>query len=369
MTKSILNLIGYVFSFLLGCVFTVNYVDIKLEDLNKPVQEVVKTTVEKVALPTEVKPWENFKDTFELSIQLPEVTVYGEKKVVSAEKDLCIQKIGELSNQPSDVYAIPTTVERLEPSLLIEKVNTTLLESTINLTSSIEAKARSPGLAIVDNGTNTNLLNKYDMLRKDKRNLKSILRMLFAGNKYFKVKDDGTIIIKKHWYSQKKVVTSVQEIVNQTIPKVMIALSKDLAEDYMAAIIDVEIKNTGELIEASFSHFSNFCTEVGYRGKLLEFDFELPLIKRKYIRTKIIFEEKLENLKQLDFNSLFVKVVPRIFDEQKVKNLQSLPSKSLVSLQTVLNQQIDEFKFRKVGICTTGSPDIDSGMAKVYRLI
>ena len=369
MTKTYFNVLGYIFSFLLGCVFTVAYVDAKLEDTKKDViVQEAKADLHKEVI---TKPNLEFKDTFDLYIDLPEVTIYGKLPVVvPTYTEHGVLTNVKASNVGLDIHSVRSKVVAIRDSNLYSKIQSTgVINFDVNYKYSIEAKARSPGLVSVDNGTlSNNLLNDKNMLRKDKRNLKAILRLLFTGNKYFNVKDDGTIIIKKHWYSQSRIVTSVKEIVHYTIPRTMIALSQDLAEDYQLAVLSVKPINKSELIEVAFDHFSNFCVEVGYQGKLLEFDFEFPPIKRRIIRTRIIVREKLDNIKQLSIKSLLFTWLPSS-EKQELKIQKALPSKTIQSFRDILDSLHPGIvNYTKVGLCMTGNAEYDSGMNAVYRL-
>jgi len=377
MTKTTLHLIGYLISFLMGCMFTVSYVDMKVNDTLKPIksesviaaEEVVKA--QKVTLLKEVKPWQKFKDTFELSIQLPEVTIIGSKHVSTVSKGICTTIEQKKSTFNKELYKSPTLTVRKEPiTQNVVRIIKIYKLTPISLTASVEAKARSPGLVSIDNGANVNTLNSYQMLRKDKQYVKNILKLLFAGNKHFRIKEDGTIIIKKHWYSQRKIVTSITELLNYTIPKVMIALSKDLAEDYQIAVID--LRNKSDKIPTAFEFFSNFCTETGFLGKSLDFDFEPGIIKRKVIRTNLIITGKIDSLKQKSLSSLLIKIFPNFFENKEIKTIKALPSRSISSLKEILNKDLEflNIQYRRVGLCMPGTlPENDTGMVGVYRLV
>ena len=373
MTKFSLNLIGYILSFIAGSMFSVGYIDAKLEPIEKHVTQVVKeesVVTEEAALFEEVTPWEQLKDTLELNIQLPEVTIIGNKVIPTAEKGVCIQTVEKQSIISKVVYDTPIAVRKEPTNQNVETLKEIYKLTPVSLAYSIEAKARSPGLALIDNGANDNNSNFYVMLKEDKKYVRAILKLLFTGNKFFNIKDDGTIIIKKHWYSQKKITTSVKELITYTIPKVIIALSRDLAEDYQIEV--VEIKDFNKAIATAFEHFSNFCVETGFQGKTLDFDLTPNKIHRKVIRTKILFSERIENLKQLNLSTLLIKIVPNSFETKEVKKLKALPSKTIKSFKEILIEQykLADVQFRRVGLCMPGSlPVNDTGMVGVYRLV
>jgi len=366
MSKFIITLMGYLVSFMLGSIFTISYVNCEVNTAKQHIETKEKITV---TSPKIVEPFE----VFEASYFLPEITVTAVKDTTTLFQKY--YKKGHIIVRKPIIIKSSLILNKTTASL--EQPLKTKIQNEANAKiSKTDAKARSPGLKYPEISNYPTLRiasiksysNTLNMHKKNKQHLKAILQLLFTGKKSFRIKSDGTIVIKKHWYSRKKVITSIKEVINYIIPKSMIALSKDLAEDYQQAIVELNNNNSNTaLFLTAYNHFSNFCLEVGYAGRSLPIDYEQSYLKKSLVRTKNILTEQVSSIKQLNLNVLLTRWVPST-NNVAFKKIKALPSASLLSLQEILETDRPNYSLKQVGICLTGIPNLDRKMARVYRL-
>jgi len=284
MSKSILIAVGFFFSFIMGSLFTAAYLQrsqfVRTEKIAKH-GEVEKAKV--------VAPWEAVISASELESMshtylLKEVQVRPEKG------------LPQVITPAADTVRLVAYVNETEP-IKINKDFRVLKDvillpymSTLKTIGGPEAKARSPGTISLAPIVNMNPIIEHAMLRSEKRALKNIVHLLFANKNYVRVKSDGDIIIKEHWYSQSKIRTSWNELFNIVIPRVIVSLSKDLAEDYFIELVELQNKKTNQyqLIKFVERKFADFCLETGYAGKTSIEDLEPATWKKKVIRIRIL---------------------------------------------------------------------------------
>jgi len=369
MSKFILNLMGYLLSFMLGSIFTTYYVDYMVSHPTPTHKE------NKIKISKTKSQLAELSNAFEASNLLKEVIIRPTHNT--------LELYNKNETKENSKIIVGTTVSKKyfitsNKPIVKNTIQTNNLSKFSNLKTlpfipnRPDAKARSPGYFY--NGTNLNLRikiinfqsNNSKMLKKDKQHVTAILKLLFAGKKSFKIKDDGTIIIKKHWYSRKKVITSIKEIINYTIPKSMVNISKDLAENYQQAITVIDQNELDLLILTAYNHFGNFCTEVGYQGKLLNFDLEMAPLQYFIYRHRTIWDEKISNMRQLNLNVLVSKWLPKNKKYNTTEKLKMLPTRMSYSIQDILNT--NAYNLKNVGVCLTGIPETDAALPKVMRL-
>lgn len=363
--KNLFIALGFFFSFILGSVVTLAVMEepIRIE------QETQYGESEplKVVAPSEVViSASKVESVSKMGKVLNEVTVLG-------TKGLKVSKVDDrLYLKPEKLYS-NHMVQTINKTVIVDFIKDTYdwkYLSPITDFDRIEAKARSPGLA-TSSLVGINYLIYPVMLRSEKKALKNILRQLFANKHYFRIKDNGDIIIKERWYSQNKIRTNWNEVFNVILPRVMVSLSKDLAEDYFIKLTENKenLYNEFKLVKFVEKEFTNFCIETGFQGKTSIDDYELNFWKRNYIRIKIITREKLDNLKQRSIESFIGNATAPEKERVFIKRINALPSKTLVSLKQILDGQQTKFSHRSVGLCFSGIPNIDANWPRVFRLV
>jgi len=365
MGRTILIAIGFFFSFILGSLFTATYMDVgtTIEAKNIQLEHGEKSSF-LIAPSSDViisasKIGNAFKGTL-----LREVTVHPAKAltifneyVLEAKQQRGLKSLGNFK---------PI---KINSETIINNRKTWSILATIKNTNGPEAKARSPGTKLVP-VANNNFINNSAMLRSEKRALKSILKLIYVNKRFFRIKNNGDIIIKERWYSQEKIRTTWSDIFNITVPGVIVGLSKDIAENYFQEL--VELQNKGktdfQLIKFVEKHFADFCLETGFLGKTTIENLEPASWKKSLIRFTVVTEEKIDNIKQLNLYSILSRYFPTKLDSKKFFVLQALPSKSIISLQEILDNRIGDFSLHSVGLCTSGIPSVDATWPRVFRL-
>jgi len=365
MGKTILIAIGFFISFILGSLFTITYVDanssykvseVRLEHGEKPNFTIAPSS--SVIISTE-KIFEANKGTI-----LREVTVYPAKFIGPTNQySIEINKqegLKSLSHFKSNRLNFLNDVKRKERWYPLPSI------SSINL---IEAKARSPGTLIVPLRCN-NYINTTAMLRSEKKALRNVIKLIYTTKRYVRIKNNGDIIIKEHWYSQEKIRTTWSNIFNIVVPGIIVSLSKDIAEEYFQGLVELQNNNRTDfqLIKFVESNFADFCLETGFSGKTIIENLEPAYWKKSLIRFSIITDEKIESLKQLNISSIISRYFPAKLNNKKFFALQALPSKSIQSLKEILDNSIGDYNLQSVGLCTSGIPRVDASWPRVFRL-
>lgn len=116
------------------------------------------------------------------------------------------------------------------------------------------------------------------MLRKDIKQLKSILRGLFVGFNFFKIKSVDKVIVKKHWWSLTKHLYNVKDLLVNVIPSTI--KDPEISRAYGDAI-NAYI-NTNDYSKALNSIYSIFITYIQN-----EKDFEGVRVETNSIGHKI----------------------------------------------------------------------------------
>jgi len=365
MGRTILIAIGFFFSFMLGSLFTAAYMEVDNTNKTEKIQYVHgEKSSFKVVEPSAVVISSAKIGFVPKGTVLREVTVSPAKAlttltgyVIEAKKQCGLKSLSHFNVVNTNYNPIPRNRKTWEPLTTIKEIN------------GPEAKARSPGTKLVPVASN-NFINHLAMLRSEKKALKNILKLIYANKRYVRIKNNGDIIIKEHWYSQDKIRTTWSDIFNVTVPGVIVGLSKDIAENYFQEL--VELQNKGktdfQLIKFVEKHFADFCLETGFSGKTVIKNLEPASWKKSFIRIHLVTEEKINNIKQINLHSLLSRYFPTRLDNRKFSALQSLPSKSIISLQDVLDSQVGDFSLHSVGLCTSGIPNVDATWPKVFRL-
>ena len=347
MKTFVANLFGYMVAFMLGCIFTVQYVDNKVEVTPKTATTVSIEKVNKVIEGYTAQMHAEEAIQADLGA-IPDTAIVkthmlAEVTVIGAANHL--YKVGK-AVRIDDKAKVKANAR----SIINHKTNMQMLTfsnpNLVNLfTGDIEPTARAPGYMLAP----VLLTNKTIkvMLRKEKETLKSVLKMIFRDSNYIKIADNGNITVKKHWYSRNKFETSVTELVTYIIPRQIVFLSKDLAEDYVQAIN--EEKTNATLVNTVYKHFSNFCTETGYLGMFTSELYHTPKWKK-------FLKSTLKKIKQPG-------------ETKTIQTLKALPSHTVNSFKSVIEKEQEKYKLRSVGICMTGIPLVDGHMQKVYRLV
>jgi len=365
MGKTILIAIGFFFSFMLGSLFTAAYMEVDTSDKIDKVQLVHGEKPSFIIAPSSdvVISASKIENAFK-GILLGEVTVHP-AKAISTLNEYVIEAKQQRGLKSLEGFK---TIRTSSLTVIKDNKDWVKLVSIKNLNRP-EAKARSPGTTLVP-VANTNFINEPAMLRSEKRALKNILKLIYVNKRFFKIKNNGDIIIKEHWYSQEKIRTTWSDIFNITVPGVIVGLSKDIAENYFQEL--VELQNKGktdfQLIKFVEKHFADFCLETGFLGKTTIDNLEPAYWKKSLIRFTIVTEEKINNIKQLNLHSILSRYFPERLDSRKFSTLQSLPSRSIMSLQEILDSRVGDFSLHSVGLCTSGIPSVDATWPKVFRL-
>ena len=209
------------------------------------------------------------------------------------------------------------------------------------------------------------------MLKKNRKKLKLILKMLFNNVRSISIKKNGDITLKRRWYSSSSntVKTTVQDIVETVLPKSMRIISPVLALEYSDCIIDIEDRSGGLAIDTAFDHFSNFCSETNYTGRLLDKGHESVLIVRSYRRFKESWKERIDNISQFDIEGYIKSLIMSKKQPLLLSPIQALPAHSILSFKDILDNQSSNYELTMIGRCLTGDPKLDDRLSRVYRLV
>lgn len=195
--------------------------------------------------------------------------------------------------------------------------------------------------------------------------------MLFNNVRSISIKKNGDITLKRRWYSSSSntVKTTVQDIVETVLPKSMRIISPVLALEYSDCIIDIEDRSGGLAIDTAFDHFSNFCSETNYTGRLLDKGHESVLIVRSYRRFKESWKERIDNISQFDIEGYIKSLIMSKKQPLLLSPIQALPAHSILSFKDILDNQSSNYELTMIGRCLTGDPKLDDRLSRVYRLV
>lgn len=186
--------------------------------------------------------------------------------------------------------------------------------------------------------------------------LKVIVKGLFPKN-YIKVKHD-TIIVKNNWYSIKKVVIPIEELIAKTLPQ----------------LISISCENIGN-VKAFVSSVKRLKTE--------EEKIELLYIKYINLSLKAVSDISVALLKHINSNSNFTIITKHSvlnetwrklllqFREGKPKKvkLELLPSTSIVSAQELIMENKKEIiKTHRYGNITVSATEIKNDPILVQQV-
>ena len=370
MKRTLFFALGFFFSFMLGSAFTMAY--LKYDNYASTHTEKVKSLDGKKSTPAVVIPSKvaistlNVENVAKESILLKEVIVQGVKgKYLTEANNISYLKPRTLVTFNSNVQRNPIiTTNLLKGEIILNFI------TPVDDIDCIEPKARSPGINM-SLRTSVNRLNYPVMLRSEKKALKQILKLLFANKHYFRIKNSGDIVVKEHWYSQKMIRTSWNEIFNYTIPRTMSGLSKDLAEDFYIKLTENKEYLYDELKLVKFvrSQFIEFCIETGFQGKAAIEDLEPAYWKNFLRKKKILLGEKVESLKQLNIKTVLSKHITAKEEKTYMKTVNALPSRKILSLKQIMGDQMQKYSVKGIGLCISGIPEIDASWPKVFRLV
>lgn len=205
------------------------------------------------------------------------------------------------------------------------------------------------------------------MLRKDIKRLKLILGMLFYSANYFRIKKDGSIIVKKEWYSLKRLEITLEEVFNKYIPNCIGLDSDDTVIKYQEEMSTLMESSIDKRLRVAFNSLSNFINETEYKGCMLDWDFQPNFRNKLSDYLKEIREDVVEYYHQTMMEIEFRSTKFGVTSGNSVV-LSAMPATSVISVQEILNRQREKISFNQIGKVITGDPDFDSHIQRIYRI-
>jgi hypothetical protein len=204
------------------------------------------------------------------------------------------------------------------------------------------------------------------MLRKDINKLKLTLSMLFYSAGYFRVKNDDTVIIKKHWYSLRKLVITLEDMFTHYVPNSLGMESDNEVVEYQEKMSEVTDNSIDKKLDIAFNCVSSFVNDTEYKGCMLEWDFTPSLSDH----IKHLYENIRHNVKE-NYNQIIMEMefrYPRSFKKSSIISLKALPPTSIISIQELINKQREKISFDQIGRVITGDPEFNSHIQQIYRV-
>lgn len=198
------------------------------------------------------------------------------------------------------------------------------------------------------------------MLSQDKNSLISVLKRLYVNCNYFRINEKtGVIICKKHWYSLKRHVTCVKEVIVDVIPQGLARYSGTDSADYEMTINAMYANKMAEhdILEKVTKTFFDFIRTYQFVG-------EEPTVQWPYTLKRL----KVPKFKKLKDKYLAFKDFLKDYIFHKKTKAKEKIAANLTSVEEKVNETI-AYVTRTVGQVCTGDAELDEKYRTVIRYL
>lgn len=199
------------------------------------------------------------------------------------------------------------------------------------------------------------------LLKKEKALLLSIIRMLYINFKFIRIKSNGKIILKEHWWSFERYVTTIEEIAIVHIPEIMAIGSQTECENYKLIINSILKRTTRlelDLLLAVLEYLVKYASKYKFDGIIQP---TKSFINVKFLYNKTTFLTKIKiiysklkigltsfSIEQYIKGLLFKPTIPIkqnivTFEEKTTKAIKNLDFKVIGSVVNIRNEFAEKY--------------------------